>query len=118
MKFEGQGVETAEIPLWWNDEANSATVTINQVSVKNPGIFEKALVWALHPFAFILYLGILVLLITAVIRWSNRIDFDDQDDEIEDEVIEDEEEIEMLEEKNKISSPYDDSERKFFEQKE
>ena len=108
LKFEGQGVETAEIPLWWNDEANSATVTINQVSVKNPDIFEKALVWALHPFAFILYLGILVLLITAVIRWSNRIDFDDQDDEIEDEVIEDEEEIEMLEEKNKISSPYDD----------
>ena len=44
-----------------------------------------------------------------MIRWSNRIDFDDQDDEIEDEVIEDEEEIEMLEEKNKISSPYDES---------
>ena len=109
LKFEGQGVETAKIPLWWNDESNSATVTINQVSVKNPDIFEKALVWALHPLAFILYLGILVLLITAVIRWSNRIDFDDQDDEIEDEVIEDEEEIEMLEEKNKISSPYDES---------
>ena len=109
LKFEGQGVETAEIPLWWNDEANSATVTINQVSVKNPDIFEKALVWALHPFAFILYLGILILLITAVIRWSNRIDFDDQDDDIEDEVIADQEDIEMAEERNKISSPYDDS---------
>ena len=50
--------------MWWNDESNPPTVTINQVSVKNPDIFEKALVWAVHPFAFILYLGILVLLIT------------------------------------------------------
>jgi hypothetical protein len=108
LKFEGQGIETEEIPLWWNDDSNSSTVTINQVSVKNPDIFEKALVWALHPFAFVLYLGILVLSITAVIRWSNRIDFDDQDDEIEDEPIENEEDREMFEENTSSSSPDND----------
>ena len=83
LKFGGHEVEEEEIPLWWNDETDFASVTINQVSVKNPSFLENVILWALHPFAFVLYLGIAILLITGLIRWSNRIDFDDDDEDIE-----------------------------------
>ena len=34
LTFTGDGVETESIPLWWNDGENTASITINQVSVK------------------------------------------------------------------------------------
>ena len=58
LTFSGDGVETAKIPLWWNDGENTASITINQVSVKNPTAVDSLLDYALHPVAFLLYLAI------------------------------------------------------------
>lgn len=100
LTFKGDGVEANEISLWWNNEDDVATVTINQVSVKNPEFFEIVLELALNPFAFILYLGIAIGSVTILIRRSNRIEFD-LDDDVEDSG--EEEETEEFHEQDEIS---------------
>jgi len=107
LTFEGDGVESSEIPLWWNNEDNIATVTMNQVSVKNPEFIEIVLDLALNPFAFILYLGIAIGSVTVLVRRSNRIEFD-LDDDVEVEDIGEEEEPEDFYEKDDISEIEDD----------
>ena len=81
LTFRGDGVETEKIPLWWNDGETIASITINQVSVKNPTAVDSLLDYALHPFAFLLYLAIVGGALTLLIRKQNEIDFNLDDDE-------------------------------------
>lgn len=100
LTFSGDGVKTEKIPLWWNDGETAASITINQVSVKNPTAVDSLLDYAMHPVAFILYLAIFGGVITLLIRKQNEIDFniDDEQDEAEyvDSEIEVEERIESF----------------------
>ncbi len=81
LTFKGDGVKTEKIPLWWNDGETVASITINQVSVKNPSAFENLIDYAIHPIAYLLYLGIIIATLTLLIRKKNQIDFDLVDDE-------------------------------------
>ena len=81
LTFNGDGVETEKIPLWWNDGETTASITINQVSVKNPTAVDSLLDYALHPLAFLLYLAIVGGALTLLIRKQNEIDFNIDDDE-------------------------------------
>ncbi len=105
LTFSGDKVTSKEIPLWWNNGEDVATVTMTQVSVKNPTVIDNVLDWAFHPIAFILYLGVLAGIVTLWIRRENRIDFDlaDEEDDIDDlqEEIEEELEEEFIEEISK-----------------
>ena len=84
LTFKGEGVETKTIPLWWNDGENPASITITQISVKNPSSVEKLVSWLTNPLAFILYFGILAGAITLLLRRKNTIDFNlDEDEDIE-----------------------------------
>jgi len=89
LTFSGDGVETESIPLWWNDGETSASITINQVSVKNPTAVDSLLDYALHPFAFLLYIAIIGVALTLLIRKQNEIDFNIDDDELDDNESED-----------------------------
>ncbi|MGB1827009.1 MAG: hypothetical protein ACPHN0_02195 [Candidatus Poseidoniaceae archaeon] len=95
LTFRGDGVETEKIPLWWNDGETTASITINQVSVKNPTAVDSLLDYALHPVAFLLYLAIIGGALTLVIRKQNEIDFniDDEEDHEENEIDESEHEF-------------------------
>ena len=95
LTFRGDGVETEKIPLWWNDGETTASITINQVSVKNPTAVDSLLDYALHPVAFLLYLAIIGGALTLVIRKQNEIDFniDDEEDHEENEIDESENEF-------------------------
>ena len=68
LTFSGDGIKTEKIPLWWNDGETTASITINQVSVKNPTAFDSLLDYALHPLAFVIYLGMLGGALTLLIR--------------------------------------------------
>lgn len=81
LTFSGDGVKTEKIPLWWNDGETAASITINQVSVKNPTAVDSLLDYAIHPVAFILYLAIFGGAVTLLIRKQNEIDFSIDDDE-------------------------------------
>jgi len=88
LTFKGEGVETNTIPLWWNDGENPASITITQISVKNPTSVEKLVSWLTNPLTYILYFGILAVVITLLLRRKNTIDFnlyEDEDIEEEDE---------------------------------
>ena len=98
LTFGGDKVETKEIPLWWNNGEDIASVTINQVSVKNPTVIDKAFDWAFHPIAFVLYLGMITVICLAILRRMNRIDFDLEVEEEEFEEIDDDIEDELEEE--------------------
>ena len=90
LTFRGEGVETKQIPLWWNDGITDASITIDQVSVKNPTAVDTAIDLALHPISFLIYLGILVGIVTLIIRQRNQIDFSlDEEEEIEDDITAD-----------------------------
>lgn len=89
LTFSGDGVETEKIPLWWNDGENTASITINQVSVKNPTAVDSLLDYALHPIAFLLYLAIIGGALTFLIRKKNEIDFNMDDDELDGNEFED-----------------------------
>ena len=94
LTFSGDGVETAKIPLWWNDGETTASITINQVSVKNPTAVDSLLDYALHPLAFLLYLAIVGGVLTLLIRKQNEIDFNiDDDEQDENELADSEDEI-------------------------
>ncbi|MBB69831.1 MAG: hypothetical protein CMB28_01845 [Euryarchaeota archaeon] len=95
VKFSGEDVVTQAIPLWWNDADGTVSVTIQEIEVKEPTIIETAVDWALHPISFILYLGILIGLGTLWLRHQNKIDFDIDEEVIEDEEIETEDETEL-----------------------
>ena len=84
LTFKGEGVETMTIPLWWNDGENPASITITQISVKNPTSVENIITLLTNPLAFILYLGLLAGAVTLLIRRKNTIDFDlDEDEDID-----------------------------------
>ena len=86
ITFSGDGVETEKIPLWWNDGETTASITINQVSVKNPTALDSLVDYALHPLAFLFYLAIVGGALTLLIRKQNEIDFNtDEDDDEQDE---------------------------------
>ena len=86
LTFKGEGVETNTIPLWWNDGENPASITITQISVKNPTSVEKLVSWLTNPLTYILYFGILAVVITLLLRRKNTIDFNlDEDEDIEEE---------------------------------
>ena len=87
LTFSGDGVETEEIPLWWNDGENTVSITINQVSVKNPTAVDSLLDYALHPAAFLLYLAIIGGAFTLLIRKQNEIDFNIDDADEQDESV-------------------------------
>ena len=102
LTFSGDGIKTEKIPLWWNDGETTASITINQVSVKNPTAVDSLIDYALHPLAFVMYLGMLGGALTLLIRKKNEIDFNlDEEqvgeiDESEDDLIEDYDEIESI----------------------
>lgn len=102
LTFSGDGIKTEKIPLWWNDGETTASITINQVSVKNPTAVDSLIDYALHPLAFLMYLGMLGGALTLLIRKKNEIDFNlDEEqvgeiDESEDDLIEDYDEIESI----------------------
>lgn len=89
LTFSGDGVETEKIPLWWNDGETTASITINQVSVKNPTAVDSLLDYALHPLAFLLYLAIIGGSLTLLIRKKNEINFNMDDDELEENEFDD-----------------------------
>ena len=76
LKFSGDGLVSQTIPLWWNNVDDSASVTIEEVEVKEPTVIESAIDWAMHPIAFIFYLGVLIGIGTLWLRHQNKIDFD------------------------------------------
>ena len=82
LKFSGDDLVSQTIPLWWNNGDDIASVTIEEVEVKEPTVIESAIDWAMHPIAFIFYLGILIGLGTLWLRHQNKIDFDVEDEEI------------------------------------
>ena len=88
LKFSGDDLVSQKIPLWWNNGDEIASVTIEEVEVKEPTVIESAVDWALHPIAFIFYLGILIGLGTLWLRYQNKIDFEIDDEESEDEDLE------------------------------
>ncbi len=103
LTFKGEGVETKTIPLWWNDGENPASITITQISVKNPTSVEKLVSWLTNPLAFILYFGILAVTITLLLRRKNTIDFNlDEDEDIE----EDEPNIDDVSVENQSNAHY------------
>ena len=70
--------------MWWNDGENPASITITQISVKNPTSVENIITLLTNPLAFILYLGLLAGAVTLLIRRKNTIDFDlDEDEDID-----------------------------------
>ena len=83
LKFSGDGLVSQTIPLWWNNGDDLASVTMEEVEVKEPTVIENAIDWAMHPIAFIFYLGILIGLGTLWMRHQNKIDFDVEDEEAE-----------------------------------
>ena len=85
LMFSGEDLVSQTIPLWWNDGDEIASVTMEEVEVKEPTVIQSALDWALHPIAFILYLGVLIGLGTLWLRYQNKIDFEIDDEETEDE---------------------------------
>ena len=94
LKFSGDGLVSQTIPLWWNNVDDSASVTIEEVEVKEPTVIESAIDWAMHPIAFIFYLGVLIGIGTLWLRHQNKIDFDVEDEEIAEEEDSDEEDEE------------------------
>ena len=95
LLFSGDNVETQTIPLWWNNGDDVVSVTIEEIEVKEPTVIENAIDWAMHPIAFIIYLGIIAVLMTMWMRHQNKIDFDVEDDENEEESHEDD--LELIE---------------------
>lgn len=102
LTFRGDGVETEKIPLWWNDGETAASITINQVSVKNPTAVDSLVDYAFHPVAFLLYLVILGGVVTLMLRKQNEIDFSIDDEEDSDEIDSEEldDRIEVNEQQN------------------
>ena len=47
------------IPLWWNDGENPASITITQISVKNPTSVEKIITLLDKPISIYSVFGIL-----------------------------------------------------------
>ena len=94
LRFSGDGLVSQTIPLWWNNVGDSASVTIEEVEVKEPTVIESAIDWAMHPIAFIFYLGVLIGIGTLWLRHQNKIDFDVEDEEIAEEEDSDEEDEE------------------------
>ncbi len=84
LTFKGDGIQTSKIPLWRNSADDIASVTMNQVSEKNPTAIEIAIKYALHPLAFAVYFGVLFGTGMLIIRRKNKIDFD-IDEEYDDE---------------------------------
>ena len=109
LTFSGDGVETANIPLWWNDGETTASITINQVSVKNPTAVDSLLDYALHPLAFLLYLAIVAGALTLLIRKQNEIDFNIDDDEQDENELVDSDDV-ISEELENFDSNNDKSE--------
>lgn len=109
LTFSGDGVETAKIPLWWNDGETAASITINQVSVKNPTAVDSLVDYALHPLAFMLYLAILGGALTLLIRKQNEIDFNIDDDETDEDELDDSEDV-ITEETKRLDLSNDKSE--------
>lgn len=97
LTFTGDGVETESIPLWWNDGENTASITINQVSVKNPTAVDNLLDYALHPVAFLLYLALIGGALTLLIRKQNEINFNIDEEENLDEIESDDLDNEFVE---------------------
>ncbi len=93
VKVSGDNLVSQSIPLWWNNGDDTISLTIEETEVEEPTFIENAMGWAIHPIAFILYLGILVGIGTLWMRHQNKIDFDIDDDE---EVNDDEEKIDEL----------------------
>ena len=110
LTFSGDGIKTEKIPLWWNDGETTASITINQVSVKNPTAVDSLIDYALHPLAFVIYLGMLGGALTLLIRKKNEIDFNLDEEQVgeinesEDDLIEDYDEIENIAAKDNHTS--------------
>ena len=100
--FSGDNVKTETIPLWWNNGDNAVSVTIEEIEIKEPTVIENAIDWAMHPIAFIIYLGLATGLVTIWMRHQNKIDFN-----VEDEVF-DEYEEDLDDESEDISDLLDD----------
>ena len=105
LTFRGDGVETEKIPLWWNDGETTASITINQVSVKNPTAVDSLVDYAFHPVAFLLYLVILGGVVTLLLRKQNEIDFSIDDEEDSDEI-----DFEELDDETEVNEQQTDSE--------
>ena len=105
LTFRGDGVETEKIPLWWNDGETTASITINQVSVKNPTAVDSLVDYAFHPVAFLLYLVILGGVVTLLLRKQNEIDFSIDDEEDSDEI-----DFEELDDEIEVNEQQTDSE--------
>lgn len=106
VEFNGDDAKSYQIPLWWNDEIFE-TVIIEQEVVPKATLSENLLKWALNPFAFIIYAGILSFGLLLLIRRDNKIDIDlDSDDfsddttETEHEIFEDDDDEELIPEEN------------------
>ena len=112
LMFSGEDLVSQTIPLWWNDGDDIASVTMEEVEVKEPTVIQSALDWALHPIAFIFYLGVLVGLGTLWLRYQNKIDFEIEDEDTEDEDSELDEDDEYEEDdspETEESEPWNDS---------
>lgn len=84
VEINGDDAKSHQIPLWWNDEVFESTV-IEEEIVPEPTLSENLLKWALNPFAFVIYAGILSFGLLLLIRRDNKIDIDlDSDDFAED----------------------------------
>ncbi len=106
LLFSGDSVETQNIPLWWNNGDDVVSVTLEEIEVKEPTVIENAIDWATHPIAFIIYLGIIAVLMTMWMRHQNKIDFDVEDDENEDS---DEDDIELVEKPESLDDGLEDT---------
>jgi len=83
VSYSGKGAIPVNIPLWWNNGDIKANATLVGVVVDDPTILDSAIAWALHPVAFVLYLGIIAGIVLLIIRRDNAIDlnFDDEEEE-------------------------------------
>jgi len=91
LYFTGDDVVPKEIALWWND-GGEVGVTLSMVIEHEATTFEKIISWAIHPLALIIYFGILASLALFFIRRDNEIEFDLDDEAVEE--IDDEEPLE------------------------
>lgn len=91
----GDGAVEQEIPLWWNIDGDVAEINLQIELVPETTTFEKMVTIGTHPIAFISYLGMIALLVIFLIRRENKIAFDlDSDDSEEDSLeFEDQEEV-------------------------
>lgn len=76
ITITGEDIKSVYMPLWWNDDGSTLNFTLEKKSLPEPSTLSKIIEYATNPFVIIVCVGILVGLLTILIRKKNEIDID------------------------------------------